>query len=244
MLYSVFRLLFEKSCGEVDVFGCNLLASQPLRQVFSIVEAERFIRTFSVQFPSTVGIDMVHHQLYVCLRQFIKASSFRQDPAYKFMSHLDLCFLIRRTWIAVIDPRPLKSFSIRSVLYTLGIGLLTVPVTNVVSVPLSYLTVPVTRYSQNHVTRYQFHYWKRLVKEAAIEQMLPEIVPLPLSTPDTDSSHTGFPCRATSASSAASSCDEPAHSSVSLKVNGISLELDPSTPTDFLIKLMKAVSQC
>lgn len=26
--------------------------------------------------------------------------------------------------------------------------------------------------AQNHVTRYQFHYWKRLVKEAAIEQML------------------------------------------------------------------------
>lgn len=113
---------FEKSCGEVDVFGGNLVASKPLRQVFSIIKAERFIRTFSIQFPSTVGIDMVHHQLYVCLRQFIKASSFRQDPAYKFMSHLDLCFLIRRTWIAVIDPRPLKSFSIRSVLYTLGIG--------------------------------------------------------------------------------------------------------------------------
>ena len=103
MLYSVFRLLFEKSCGEVDVFGCNLLASKPLRQVFSIIKAERFIRTFSVQFLSPVGIDMVHHQLYVCLRQFIKASSFRQDPAYKLMSHLDLCFLIRRTWIAVIE---------------------------------------------------------------------------------------------------------------------------------------------
>ena len=27
VLYSVFRLLFEKSCGEVDVFGCNLAAS-------------------------------------------------------------------------------------------------------------------------------------------------------------------------------------------------------------------------
>ena len=65
---------------------------------------------------------MVHHQLYVCLRQFIKASSFRQDSAYKFMSHLDLCFLVRRTWIAVIDPRPLKSFSIRSVLYTPGVA--------------------------------------------------------------------------------------------------------------------------
>ena len=121
VLYSVFWLLFEKSCGEVDVFGCNLVASKPLRQVFSIIKAERFIRTFSVQFLSPVGIDMVHHQLYVCLRQFIKASSFRQDPAYKFMSHLDLCFLVRRTWIAVIDPRPLKSFSIRSVLYTLGL---------------------------------------------------------------------------------------------------------------------------
>lgn len=85
VLYSVFWLLFEKSCGEVDVFGCNLVASKPLRQVFSIIKAERFIRTFSVQFLSPVGIDMVHHQLYVCLRQFIKASSFRQDPAYKFI---------------------------------------------------------------------------------------------------------------------------------------------------------------
>lgn len=109
VLYSVFWLLFEKSCGEVDVFGCNLVASKPLRQVFSIIKAERFIRTFSVQFLSPVGIDMVHHQLYVCLRQFIKASSFRQDPAYKFMSHLDLCFLVRRTWIAVIDPRPFNN---------------------------------------------------------------------------------------------------------------------------------------
>ena len=53
---------------------------------------------------------MVHHQLYVCLRQFIKASSFRQDPAYKFMSHLDLCFLVRRTWIAVIDPHVRNPF--------------------------------------------------------------------------------------------------------------------------------------
>lgn len=56
VLYSVFWLLFEKSCGEVDVFGCNLVASKPLRQVFSIIKAERFIRTFSVQFLSPVGL--------------------------------------------------------------------------------------------------------------------------------------------------------------------------------------------
>ena len=41
------------------------------------------------------------------------------------MPHFNLRFLVRRTWIAVIDPRPLKSFSIRSVLYTLRIGKLT-----------------------------------------------------------------------------------------------------------------------
>ena len=125
VLYSVFRLLFEKFCGEVDVFGYNLVTSKPLRQFFSIIEAERFIRTFSVQFLSTVGIDMVHHQPYVFLCQLIKTSPFRHDPAYKLMPHSYLCFLVRSTWIAVIDPCPLKAFSIRSVLYTLQIGKLT-----------------------------------------------------------------------------------------------------------------------
>ena len=101
VLYSVFWLLFEKSCGEVDVFGCNLVASKPLRQVFSIIKAERFIRTFSVQFLSPVGIDMVHHQSNILLCQLIETASFWQDTTYQFMVDFTGSFLIRSTWIAI-----------------------------------------------------------------------------------------------------------------------------------------------
>ena len=98
------------------------MASKPLRQFFSVIKAECFIRASSVQFLSPVGIDVIHHQVYICLRQLIKAFSLWHNPPDEFMPHLYLRFLIRCAWITVVYPCPLEAFSIRSVLYAFRIG--------------------------------------------------------------------------------------------------------------------------
>lgn len=115
-------LLSQKAWREPDVVGGNLVASQLLCQVFSVIKAEGLIGALPVQFLPSVRIDMIHHQVYILLGQFIKAFSLWQYPADKFMSYLYLCFLIRSTWITVVDTCPLESFSIWSVLYAFGVG--------------------------------------------------------------------------------------------------------------------------
>ena len=59
---------------------------------------------------------MVHHQVDICLRQFIKALSLRHHPADELMPHFDLRLLVWRTRITVVDPRPLEPLPVRPVL--------------------------------------------------------------------------------------------------------------------------------
>ena len=118
-------LLFQKTWRKIDVLGGNLMTSQLLRQFFSVIEAECFIRAFSIQFLSAVRIDVIHHPIDIFLRQLIKTPALRQNSPDKLMPHLNLCLLIRRTGITVVDSRPLKPFPIRSVFDALRIGKLT-----------------------------------------------------------------------------------------------------------------------
>ena len=90
---------------------------------------------------------------------------------------------------------------------------------------------------QNHFSIHTYNYWKRLLKEV-VDQMLPDIVPLPTPTvatpvlplePDTHDS-----IRANRA----------IHSNGStamLTVNGVSIEIDASVSEEFLRTLIRAV---
>lgn len=96
---------------------------------------------------------------------------------------------------------------------------------------------------KNHTTIHKYNYWKHLLKEEVVDQMLPDIVPLSLSA-----SHPSD----TELSVTASSDNRPistnrtihanyANSNVKLCVDGVSLEMEPSIPEDFLRTLIRAV---
>ena len=90
----------------------------------------------------------------------------------------------------------------------------------------------------NHFLFHIYNYWKHLLKEEVVDQVLPDIVPIPVSTvPAYQSS-----LEATEVSSIRSNCAIRAnHSFVKLSINGISIEINDSVSVEFLSKLFKAV---
>ena len=90
----------------------------------------------------------------------------------------------------------------------------------------------------NHFSFHTYNYWKHLLKEEVVDQVLPDIVPIPVSTvPEYQSS-----LEATEVSSIRSNCAIRANQSfVKLNINGISIEIDDSVSVEFLSKLLKAV---
>lgn len=94
---------------------------------------------------------------------------------------------------------------------------------------------------QNNLSQDKFFYWKRLLKENAIEQALPEIVPLamplvpePVNSTLSDTTNDAYESCASCTSCASNSCAR-------LLINGICIELDSSAPEAFIRKLIKAV---
>ena len=90
----------------------------------------------------------------------------------------------------------------------------------------------------NHFSFHTYNYWKHLFKEEVVDQVLPDIVPIPVSAvPEYLSS-----LEATEVSSIRSNCAIRANQSfMKLNINGISIEIDDSVSVEFLSKLFKAV---
>lgn len=90
----------------------------------------------------------------------------------------------------------------------------------------------------NHFSFHTYNYWKHLLKEEVVGQVLPNIVPIPVSAvPEYQSS-----LKATEIRSIRSNCAIRADQSfVKLNINGISIEIDDSVSAEFLAKLFKAV---
>ena len=101
---------------------------------------------------------------------------------------------------------------------------------------------------QNNISFHKYNYWKHLLKEEAVDQILPDIVPLPVPK-SLPSQGSALPGNAPFASfnpdrvNRANRANRPnfTNSSVRLCVDGVSLELDPSIPEDFLRTLIRAV---
>ena len=99
---------------------------------------------------------------------------------------------------------------------------------------------------QNSISRHSYFYWKRRLKDEAVSQALPEIVPLavppvPVSvsnsqvlTPVHDQS-----CK--SCTSCASCTTYAADSCVRIHMHDITVELGPSAPEELICSIIKAV---
>ena len=90
----------------------------------------------------------------------------------------------------------------------------------------------------NHFSFHAYNYWKHLLKEEAVDQVLPDIVPIAVPTVPGSNSSLAAP----EVNSIRVNCAIRANQSfVKLNINGISIEINDSVSADFLSKLFKAV---
>lgn len=92
---------------------------------------------------------------------------------------------------------------------------------------------------QNNLSKDRFFYWKRLLKEEAIKQVLPDIVSLAVPSAQPTPTMTSTP---TVVSESCASCTTfTPNSNARILINGISIEIDSSAPEAFIRNLIKAV---
>lgn len=115
----------------------------------------------------------------------------------------------------------------------------------------------VTEWCQkNNLSKYKFFYWQHLLKDEAVSQMLPEIVPLampsiidssqPEQLPSSELTRTSCTTRETQSANPTltnrANCTNLKHDSCArISVNGVTIELDSSAPEYFMRSLIKAV---
>ncbi len=93
---------------------------------------------------------------------------------------------------------------------------------------------------QNQLTIHKYNYWKHLLKEEVVEQALPEIVPLSVpevcepSLPASSGPDQSFPSNRTIRANYT-------NPNVRFCIDGVSIEVDPAVPEEFLRTLIRAV---
>ena len=91
---------------------------------------------------------------------------------------------------------------------------------------------------ENNYSIHTYNYWKHLLKEKAVAQVLPDIVPIPVSGQQTEN----LTILSNELPSLNTNCTIRANRAIAtLKMGDISLEIDSSIPEDFLLMLIKAV---
>ena len=88
---------------------------------------------------------------------------------------------------------------------------------------------------QNNISRDKFFYWKRLLKDEAVSQMLPDIVPITLPSVSTETptlNSDGTSC---------TTCTTAPTSAARVLINGITIELNSNASESLISHLIKAV---
>ena len=95
---------------------------------------------------------------------------------------------------------------------------------------------------QNQISIHKYNYWKHLLKEEVVDQMLPDIVPLSLtaSCPSVRQKPSVSESPAVSRTNRAIRANN-SNPNVRLFIDGVALELESSIPEDFLRTLIRAV---
>lgn len=95
---------------------------------------------------------------------------------------------------------------------------------------------------QNGVSRHCFFYWKRKLRDEVVTQALPEIVPLsvPLA-PVSENNPPAFPITDRTCKSCTSCATFTTAPCARVHIGGITVELDPSLPEEFISRIIKAV---
>ena len=104
------RHLLKDRTAQRDFLWRDPAAAEFVEDLPAVQESEDIIRTFVAQTFPAVGIDMVHHQAYMCLTIDGDIFSFRQKIADELMVPLCGALLLGSVWITVKDLCPLLPF--------------------------------------------------------------------------------------------------------------------------------------
>ena len=90
----------------------------------------------------------------------------------------------------------------------------------------------------NNVSKTQFYYWKRKLKESYLESRLPDIIPVTPALPSTFSSHSCTSCTTNT------TFDSIPNSSIKISFGDISIEVLDSASYDYIASLIKTIRYC
>ena len=97
--------------------------------------------------------------------------------------------------------------------------------------------------ARNNVTIHKYNYWKHLLKDAVIDQVLPDIAPLPIHVPSENTIPIAKPDATLSIYS--KNCTNRTNCTTfptaRINIGDISIDVDPTFPPEILCSLIKAV---
>ena len=93
---------------------------------------------------------------------------------------------------------------------------------------------------QNDLSIHKYNYWKHLLKEEAVDQALPDIVPLSLPPSCAPSGFVAAPASQSVRTDRAIRANYT-NANVRLCIDGVAIEIDPSISEEFLRTLVRAV---
>lgn len=91
----------------------------------------------------------------------------------------------------------------------------------------------------NNITKDQFFYWKRQLKDACFETQLPDIVPI--SLPSANESSTTCTTCATVIPTAGNYAPATSAPAIQLQIKDVTINVTPDTPDALISKVLKAV---
>ena len=95
--------------------------------------------------------------------------------------------------------------------------------------------------SQNNVSVYAFYYWKRIAKEAYVDSIIPDIVPVASSLPAFSETSANTPQQLPDSRDLYNFSKSTSHDSITISVGDTRIEIGSSASDEMILAIVKAV---
>ena len=95
--------------------------------------------------------------------------------------------------------------------------------------------------SQNNVSVYAFYYWKRIAKEAYVDSIIPDIVPVASSLPAFSETSVDTPQQLPDSRDLYNFSKSTSHDSITISVGDTRIEIGSSASDEMILAIVKAV---
>lgn len=95
--------------------------------------------------------------------------------------------------------------------------------------------------SQNNVSVYAFYYWKRIAKEAYVDSIIPDIVPVASSLPAFSETSVDTPQQLPDSRDLYNFSKSTSHDTITISVGDTRIEIGSSSSDEMILAIVKAV---